>query len=939
MEFLLWGGKYLEKMTPLMRQYTSIKRNHQDSILLFRMGDFYETFFDDAVTVARELNIVLTSREKNKGKKIPLAGVPHHAVQAYIARLVKKGYKVAICDQVEDPKLAKGIVKREVTRVITPGTILEDSMLKSNDNNYLMSIILQDNGYGIACVDISTGEFVATEGGEPNLAIKLNTELTRFKPSECIIPEVMAEVKDDEKFRELFQLLKNLNISISPFKTEAFDRALASENLKEQFQVISLEGIGCHDRPLAVSAAGAILNYLEVTQKSQLKYLNHLSIYSMSDYMILDATTLRNLELIRNIREGTRKGTLLEVLDKTGTAMGSRLLRKNIQQPLVNVKSINDRLDAVEEFSNNIFLRKDLREQLVNVYDLERLISRVVYGNANARDLLALKQSFQILPKIKDLIAQAKPKLKSHLLLNLESELPNLSKLENKLATAIVAEPPVTITDGGIIKPGYNAELDELKTNNKQSKAWVSSLEAKERRRSGIPNLRVGFNKVFGYYIEVRKTHISKVPENYIRKQTLVNAERYITEELKEKESLILSADERSKAMEHRLFLELRDSVAAEVAAIQTAAAAVAQLDMLIALAEVAINNDYTRPIIKDGDEIKITAGRHPVVENMLEIGFVPNDTYLDRKDSQLIVLTGPNMAGKSTYMRQVALIAILSQMGSFVPAEYVELGIVDRIFTRVGAYDDLTRGQSTFMVEMLELANILNTATNRSLIILDEIGRGTSTFDGLSIAWAVCEFIHSNSHLGAKTLFATHYHHLNELEEVLPGVRNFNIAVKEEKDSIIFLYKVKPGGTNRSYGIQVARLAGLPMEVINRAKVILEKIEAENLIGFNGGYDSRKTCKSVLELEALIEKSRKASENQLQVNTETGPIIAGDELLPSSNFDSTKQKQLKLFTPFSDSHPILSELENIDLKHMTPIQALNKLDELQKRVNEKRKK
>ncbi len=901
-----------------MKQYYNIKHNYQDSILFFRMGDFYETFYEDAKTVAHELNIVLTSREKNKGRKIPLAGVPHHAVEAYIARLIQKGYKVAICDQVEDPKLAKGLVKREVTRVITPGTLLEESMLKSKDNNYLMSLVLEEDRYGLACVDISTGEFSASEGSYSKSETKLNTEFARFKPSECILPELIG--KNNAIYKEFYQFANNQNIAISPFKNEAFNLDLARETLLEHFEVLSLEGLGCEDKPLATTAAGAVLNYLQETQKKQLNYINHLGIYSMSDNMILDATTLRNLELIRNIRDGSRKGTLLDILDKTATAMGSRLLRKNIQQPLLQPEIINKRLDAVEEFTNNIFLRQDIRELLTKIYDLERLISRVVYGNANARDLLALKQSFKILPEVKKLIAQADPVVTSQLLKDQERDLPDLSTLAIKIDAAIVPEPPVTISDGGIIKIGYNEELDQLKGSNKQAKNWISSLEAKERRRTRIQNLRVGFNKVFGYYIEIRKTHLNKVPDDYIRKQTLVNAERYITEELKEKESMILSADEKIKALEYKLFLELRDLVATEVKAIQAAAAAVAQLDMLIALAEVAINNNYTRPVITENDEIKIINGRHPVVENILDTGFISNDTDLNCTDKQLIILTGPNMAGKSTYMRQIAHIVILAQLGSFVPAKLARIGVVDRIFTRVGAFDDLTRGQSTFMVEMLELANILNTATNKSLILLDEIGRGTSTFDGLSIAWAVCEFINSKSHIGAKTLFATHYHHMNELEAVLPGVKNFNIAVKEDKDKIIFLYTVNPGGTNRSYGIQVARLAGVPMEVINRANSILAKIEAENLIDFNGNGVVENNIK--IRKPMGTTKMKSSSELKLEQRTDIKPTI-----------DCIKQKQLRLFTPSTEQDPILDELRNIDIKNITPIQALNKLYELQKKI------
>jgi DNA mismatch repair protein MutS len=885
------------------------------------MGDFYETFYDDAKTVARELNIVLTSREKNKSKRIPLAGVPHHAAEAYVARLIKKGYKVAICDQVEDPKLAKGIVKREVTRVITPGTVLEESILKGKDNNYLMALIFDDDNknYGLAWVDISTGEFYATEGDLAGSNIKLNTDLTRINPSECIISESVNQNRT--KYHEFFQLVDNLNIPLSPFKDEVFNLEFARELLLEHFHLITLEGLGCDDKPMATMAAGVALSYLQDTQKAQLNYINHLNVQTISDYMVLDATTLRNLELIRNIRDRGRRGTLLDILDKTVTAMGSRMLRKNIQQPLVNIKTINDRLDTIEEFTNNIFLRQDLREQLAKVYDLERLISRVAFGSANARDLLALQQSFQIMPFIKKLISEASPKVKSRILLNLEQNLPDLSSLAHKIESALVLEPPVTVKEGGLINVGYNDELDTLKGGTKHARDWISSLEAKERRRTGIHNLRVGFNKVFGYYLEVRKTQLDKVPEDYIRKQTLVNAERYITKEMKEKESLILSADEKIKALEYRLFVELREIVAAQVKDIQKAAFALAELDMFTALSEVAINNDYSRPVIFENDDLKITNGRHPVVENMLDIGFVANDTYLNCTDNQLIILTGPNMAGKSTYMRQIALISIMAQMGSFVPAERAEISILDRIFTRVGAFDDLTRGQSTFMVEMVELANILNSATNKSLILLDEIGRGTSTFDGLSIAWAVSEFIHSKSNVGAKTLFATHYHHLNELADVLPGVKNFNSEVKEEKENITFLYKVKPGGTDRSYGIQVARLAGLPPTVINRAKTILAKIESENIVRLNSNKPSDKPNDKVQAKPAL-------SSNGIHM-PETA--ILQDK-------KAIKQWQLKLFDSDDNDLHILDELRGLDIKSITPIQALNKLYELQKKVDEDRK-
>jgi DNA mismatch repair protein MutS len=690
---------------------------------------------------------------------------------------------------------------------------------------------------------------------------------------------------------------------------------------------------------MATTAAGVTINYLQETQKKQLNYINHLTFQSSSEFMILDSTTLRNLELIKNIRDRGKRGTLLDILDKTVTAMGSRMLRKNIQQPLIDRDQINARLDTIEEFSNNLFLRQDLREQLAKIYDLERLISRIAFGTANARDILALKQSLLLIPVIKKIIRQSNPPVQSRILIELEQNLPELSEVVTKIESAIVPDPPVTIKDGGIIRSNYDPELDNLKDGTKHARTWISSLEAKERRRTGIPNLKVGFNKVFGYYIEVRKTHMNKVPEDYIRKQTLVNAERFITSEMKEKESTILSADEKIKALEYKLFNELREFVAVHVKTVQNAAHALAELDMFTALSEVSINNGYVRPHIMEGEHVSITQGRHPVVEQMLEYGFVPNDTFLDCEKSQLIILTGPNMAGKSTYMRQIALIMIMAQMGCFIPAKDAELGIVDRIYTRVGAFDDLTRGQSTFMVEMVELANILNTATNKSLILLDEIGRGTSTFDGLSIAWAVSEFINNKSYLGAKTLFATHYHHLNELSEVLPGVKNFNIEVKEDKDDITFLYRVKPGGTNRSYGIQVARLAGLPKEVIKRAKIVLAKIEAENLVNLNGS-----TIKDMEKAQKYKPSDEGGKAGNIEPNL-TPPMQnvikdrSEESIHPSNgvhyvNSKGSKQWQLKLYESGPDFTPVLDELREMDIKNITPIQALNKLYELQKKVN-----
>ncbi len=910
----------IRKLTPLMKQYTRIKSQHEDAILFFRMGDFYEMFFDDAKLASKELNIVLTAREKGESKKIPLAGVPHHAADSYIERLIKKGYKVAICEQVEDPAQAKGIVKREVVRVITPGTLIEDTLLTPNSNNYLMALAVPaskeekidtdiPSKIGLAFVDISTGEFTTTQlEGIEDIPTKLSTELTRFKPSECILPTTLYE--DHNKLLEILtnqrhdqvQTQNEREVMITPFNDEAFKHDAAYENLTEHFQILSLEGMGLENKDLAVSAAGAALSYIQETQKAQLSYINQLTTYSIADYMVLDATTLRNLEIIRNIRDGTTKGTLLGILDHTVTSMGSRSIRKWVQQPLIKIEDITARQDAVEELSQQIFLRRDIVEQLQKIYDLERLISRVVYGSANARDLIALKQSLNVIPKIKRLIAEVDPSLTSIILRDLELNMDDQAEVVSLIDRAIIDDPPTTVREGGLIKPNYNDDLDALGQTSRDGKKWIAALERQEQRRSRIKTLKVGYNKIFGYYIEVSKLNLPQVPQDYIRKQTLVNAERFITPELKEKENAIISADDKIEALEYKLFNEVRDFVASNADSIQRTSRSLAILDVLIALAETAINNNYIRPEITDSNVLKITEGRHPVVEQLLDTQFIPNGTFLDCEDNRLVILTGPNMAGKSTYMRQIALITIMAQLGSFVPAAEASIGVVDRIFTRVGAFDDLTRGQSTFMVEMLELANILNNATKRSLILLDEIGRGTSTFDGLSIAWAVAEYIHNRNKLGAKTIFATHYHHLNELAEVLEGVQNYNIAVKEDQDDIIFLYNVQRGGANQSFGIQVARLAGMPLEVIARAKEVLAKIEAEDVLGVSD--EARQDA-------ASTKKLLRASGKPLQLTF-------------------TEEAR----TPLTEIElKIIEELKSLDLKNLTPLQVLNKIYELQKRL------
>jgi DNA mismatch repair protein MutS len=901
-----------------MKQYNRIKSQHEDAILFFRMGDFYETFFEDAKIASKELNIVLTAREKGDSKKIPLAGVPHHAADSYIERLIKKGYKVAICEQVEDPALAQGIVKREVVRVITPGTLIEDSLLKPQDNNYLMAISVEPLQYediiqsqlpskiGLAFIDISTGEFTTTQiEDRVDLIQKMATELARFKPSECLVPSSL--INDNNK---LIRILKDQarvqtqnqserQMLITPYQDDAFVHNNAYHNLTEHFNTMSLEGLGLENKALAVSAAGAALSYIQETQKAQLSYINQLTTYSTADYMILDATTLRNLEIIRNIRDGSTKGTLIGILDHTVTSMGSRLMRKWVQQPLINIDDIKARQDAVEELSSQVFLRRDLIEILKTIYDLERLISRVVYGSANARDLIALKLSLKIIPEVKKILNSADPKLNSVILQELATKMDDQSEIVDMIEKAIINDPPATVREGGLIKDGYNEELDLLRDTSRQGKKWISALERQEQRKTRIKTLKVGYNKIFGYYIEVSKANLSQVPPDYIRKQTLVNAERFVTPELKEKESLIISAEDKIEALEYKLFTEIRDTVGGQADSIQSTSRNLAKLDVLISLAETAIRNNYVRPEVTDGATINIKSGRHPVVEQLLDTSFIPNDTHLNCNDNRLIILTGPNMAGKSTYMRQVALITIMAQVGSYVSSTHATIGVVDRVFTRVGAFDDLTRGQSTFMVEMLELANILNNATSRSLILLDEIGRGTSTFDGLSIAWSVAEFIHNRNKLGTKTLFATHYHHLNELAEVLNGVKNYNIAVKENKDDIIFLYKVQPGGANQSFGIQVAQLAGMPADVIVRAKEVLAKIESEDILAVSED-DKQRTISS--------DKLVKGTGKHVQLT------FVGQ---PDSKLSEVEKR-------------ILDELKSLDMKNLTPLQVMNKIYEMQ---------
>ncbi len=800
-----------------MKQYLSIKSQYQHAILLFRMGDFYETFFDDAVIASKELNIVLTARDKGvNGQAVPLAGIPYHALDTYLAKLIRKGHRVAICEQVEDPKQAKGLVKREVVRVITPGTIVEENLLPETANNYLVAISADLGRIGLAAIDTSTGEFLATELTGDEAVAEAITELARIQPAEVIAPEGLPLPPALEA-----SIAEDSAAVLNRWNPVLFEEDIASERLTGHFEVAGLEGFGCAGKPSLISAAGAALAYVEEMQGGALSYISNLRAYSTSDFLVLDSVTLRDLEVFENIRDRSRKGTLFELLDMTKTAMGSRMLRRWLQHPLMDVDGISDRHDAVEEMASDLFVRKEVREIVDSISDLERLVSRTVYGRASPRDLVAMLVSLRKASELKERFTPS-----SRLLLGSLENVGDLDDIEDLIQRALVDDPPATVREGGMIRDGFDGELDELREVVRDGGSWIVKYEARQRAETGIKSLKVKYNQVFGYYIDVSKANLDKVPEDYVRKQTMVNSERFITEELKGMEDRILSARGRLESLEYDIFVRVREEVAARADDIQRMGEGVGTIDVVAALAERAELSQYVKPSIEDSDRIEIKGGRHPVVEAHLDEPFVPNDTNLDCSDHRVLLITGPNMAGKSTYMRQVAHIALMAQAGSFVPADRAMIGIVDRIFTRVGAFDDLIHGQSTFMVEMLELANILNCATSRSLVLLDEIGRGTSTFDGMSIAWSVAEYIDDPKRLGAKTLFATHYHELTVLEDRLEGVANYNVAVSEEGHRITFLRKVVPGPSQRSYGIHVAKLAGLPQEVIDRANEVLENLE-----------------------------------------------------------------------------------------------------------------
>ena len=867
----------MAKTTPMMQQYLEIKSEYPDAILFFRLGDFYEMFMEDAVVAARVLDITLTSRNKGAAEEIPLCGIPFHSCQPYVAKLVQNGHKVAICEQVEDPKQAKGIVKRAVVRVVTPGLVVDTETLDPRRNNYLMALLPDENGgFGISCVDITTGEFRVTELLDPESTAG---EIISRDPAEVL----MIDGEAGDSLAELLQgSLQGRNVNRLPEWAAAEDRA--RQMLLESFPGSSMESFGCHDMPAAVRAAGMILHYLEETQKGSVSHLQPLQTYHVRDHMVLDDFTRRNLELTETLHDGGRRGSLLRVMDRTVTAMGARKLRHWMTHPLVDRQRIEERHVAVEELVRESLCRDDLRRALDEVYDLERLNGRIAMATGNAKDLAALRISLEKLPQILELLGP----LDSPMLVGLSEALDTLPDLVALISSSIVDDPPFVLREGGLIRDGYHAELDELRGISREGKGWIARLEQEEKAKTGISNLKVRYNRVFGYYIEVTRSQLDRVPDDYQRKQTLANAERYITPTLKEYEEKVLGAEDRVVEIEYDLFQEIRRQVATQGQRIQATADKVATLDILLGLADLSHERNYCRPEINESTELLIEDGRHPVIETMnLGERFVANDVHMDTEERQILIITGPNMAGKSTFMRQVALLVLMAQMGSLVPAKKARIGIVDRIFTRVGASDNLARGQSTFMVEMTEAANILNHATPRSLIVLDEIGRGTSTFDGVSIAWAVAEYLHDNAKVAAKTLFATHYHELTDLALTRERVQNYNVAVKEWDDQIIFLRRIVKGGASHSYGIQVARLAGLPTAVINRAKEVLH-------------------------------------------NLESGEYVAGAPRLARSRQDSKAvvTPQLGLF---EQPDSVRTKLAEIDVSVLTPLEALNLLDELKK--------
>ena len=869
--------KDIDKFSPMMQNYLKTKEDYKDCILFYRLGDFYEMFFDDAITASRELELTLTGKDCGQEERAPMCGIPYHAAETYVARLISKGYKVAICEQLEDPKTTKGIVKRDVIRVVTPGTVIESNLLEEKKNNYIMAIYKNGIYFGMSVCDLSTGDFRMTQIRDTNNFAMLMDEISRYSPSEIVVNELMFNSTEEIiKIKERFETYISKSNGFSQNVNEIKERSrIVNEDDKE------IEKLD--DYILAITAANGLIAYLVDTQKNNLEYLNKILLYNTSKYMSLDINARRNLEITEKLRDKSKKGTLLWVLDKTSTSMGGRLLRRWLNDPLVDECHINRRLESVKELKEDIILRGDIVDSLKKVYDIERLASKISYGSANGRDLISLKNSTAQLPGIKTILSKAK----SQMLKDLYGELDELQDIYAIIDKAIVDEPPISVKEGGLIKLGYDEEIDRLKTATTDGKNWVLKLEAEEREKTGIKGLKVGFNKVFGYFIEVTKSNLSQVPDRYIRKQTLANCERYITEDLKRLENEILGAEEKVINLEYNAFVEIRDEIEKNVQRVQKSANIISILDVLASFATVADDMNYVMPTVDNSGIIDIKDGRHPVIEKIIGGSeFVPNDTYLDKGENRLSIITGPNMAGKSTYMRQVALITLMAQIGSFVPASYAKIGVVDKIFTRVGASDDLSMGQSTFMVEMMEVATILKEATQNSLVILDEIGRGTSTYDGLSIAWAVAEYISDKEKCGAKTLFATHYHELIQLEEKLEGVKNYSIAVKEKGEDIIFLRKIISGGTDESYGVHVAKLAGVPKAVTTRANEVLRSIERKN----------------VLNEKKLEKENKKETAGQLDMY----------------NYKLAE---------------IAHEIDKIDLNQLTPIDALNTLLKMKEKM------
>lgn len=860
------------------------KEQYKDCILFYRLGDFYEMFFDDALVASKELEITLTGKSCGLEERAPMCGIPYHAVEGYLSKLVSRGYKVAICEQVEDPKLAKGLVKREVIRVVTPGTNLNVQSLEAGKNNYLLSIAYTSDGIGISAADVTTGDYYVTEVEDLK---KLNDELMKYEPSEIICNEAFLVSGFDVN-----DLKSRLHISVNALESHMFDDDGCRRILMKHFRVNTLIGLGVEEFPTGLLAAGALLQYLYDTQKTDLEHFTHIYPYLTSKYMLLDSSTRRNLELTETLREKQKRGSLLWVLDKTKTAMGARLLRNYIEQPLIEKDEMEKRLDAIQELNQDSISRDEIREYLNPIYDLERLLSKVTYKTANPRDLIAFRNSLEMLPPIKTVLSA----FEKEELVEIREQIDGLEDIYQLIDEAIIEEPPISIREGGMIKDGFDETIDRLRSAKHDGKQWLAQLEEEDRERTGIKNLKIKYNKVFGYYFEVTNSYKDLVPEDYIRKQTLANAERYTTPRLKELEDTILNAEDKLQTLEYDVFCRIRDTIAQELVRIQNTAKAIAKLDVYASLSLVSERNHYVRPKLNEKGVIDIKDGRHPVVEQMITNDmFIANDTYLDNGSHCISVITGPNMAGKSTYMRQTALIVLMAQIGCFVPARTANIGIVDRIFTRVGASDDLASGQSTFMVEMNEVANILRNATSKSLLILDEIGRGTSTFDGLSIAWAVIEHISNTKLCGAKTLFATHYHELTELEGKLSGVNNYCIAVKEKGDDIVFLRKIVKGGADKSYGIQVAKLAGVPDSVIQRAKELVEELSDADITA------------AVKDLTAPKKKQK-------------------------ITYDQVDMAQMSLFDTVQDND-IIEEIKGLEIGNLTPMEALNILYNLQNKI------